>query len=350
MQVFEEHNAEITQDVTVSPDGTKAISTGIFAADEADNEAILWDTSTLEVIQRLPGFYSRAQFLPDGRTAVLSGNANGNDVDNGQLLLVHWDLESGEVINWVTDADIQDGYALDLSPDGTSVFVVAWATHMHQYDIDTFTKIQSYPLPRDEEWLVSVDVFPDGKIVLAGGDLGDIILFDVPTGEELRRYNQGSVTWGLDISDDGQHFLSAASDGSLMLWDVASGEVLRTFSGHTEGLESGVFTPDESQLVSGSADGTLILWDVATGEALRNFNEHGETVSKVAVSPDGELAYSTGYDGQVFVRPIGEQPVDEILAYINENRVLREFTCEERRQYRILPLCDENGVVHEDSN
>ena len=36
--------------------------------------------------------------------------------------------------------------------------------------------------------------------------------------------------------------------------------------------------------------------------------------------------------------------------HIADNRVLRDFTCVERKQFRILPLCDANGVVPEISD
>ena len=122
-------------------------------------------------------------------------------------------------------------------------------------------------------------------------------------------------------------------------------DCFRTFNGHTDADKSVAFTPDERHVISGSADGTLILWGAATGEALRTFSEHSAGVTKVANSPDGRLAYSAGQDGLVIVRPIDELPVDDVLAFIRDNRVLRDFTCEEREQYRILPLCNLNGDV-----
>ncbi len=89
---------------------------------------------------------------------------------------------------------------------------------------------------------------------------------------------------------------------------------------------------------------------VATGEALRTYSEHSAWVNDVALSPDGQLAYSASDDGTVIVRPIAEVPVDEILAYIADNRVLRDFTCVERKQYRIFPLCDADEVVPDSGN
>jgi len=92
------------------------------------------------------------------------------------------------------------------------------------------------------------------------------------------------------------------------------------------------------------------LWDVASGVALRTHSEHDAWVNRLALSPDGQLAYSTADDGTVIVRPITETPVDEILAHIADNRVLQEFTCVERKQYRLLPLCDADGFVPDSGN
>jgi WD40 repeat protein/class 3 adenylate cyclase len=342
-RVFEEHMTDIVIDVAISPDGTKAISTAFFSPDESGNEAILWDTETFEVIHRLPGFFADAEFLPDGKSAILGGNATGNDVENPQLLLVHWDLESGAELKRKESTEISEAFAIALSPDSSSLLLGA-RDLMQQFDIETFTEMTSFPA-NEFEWLQSVAFIPDGKTAIAGGDLGDLILYDLDTGEEIRRYNRGGGTRGLDISADGERFVSSGANHTAILWDIASGEAIQTFNGHTNGVYGVAFTPDESQIVTGSADGTLILWDVSTGDALRTFSEHGVFVNQVALSPDGQLAYSASDDGTVIVRPVAELPVEDILAYIADNRVLRDFTCVERKQYRILPLCDADSLV-----
>lgn len=38
--------------------------------------------------------------------------------------------------------------------------------------------------------------------------------------------------------------------------------------GHVDGVESAVFSPDDSRIASGSWDRTIRLWDVATGEQI----------------------------------------------------------------------------------
>ncbi len=351
-QVFEAHDADTIFGLAISPDGTKAISTGLFAPDEAANEAILWDTNTFEVIHRLPGPYGSAVFLPDGSSAVLGEDLDKNIFWEGDLemALVHWDLESGEVLNRTVIPDSAVAIDMQLSPDGKSLLAGTISNNLVHFDLETFTLLNRLTSDNEGEWFISTTMSPDGQTALAGGDLGDIVLFDLETGEEIRRYNPGSVTTGLAMSADGQAFVSAGSDHTLVRWDLASGEAVQKYNGHTNEVTSVAFTPDEGQMISASADGTLILWDVASGEPLRTFREHKAYINKVVLSPDGQLAYSSADDGTVIVRPIVPLPVDDILGYIAENRVLRDFTCVERKQFRILPLCDADGLVPDSGN
>lgn len=300
-QAFEEHETDTIYGLAISPDGTKAISTGLFAPDETANEAILWDTNTFEVIHRLPGPYGSAVFLPDGRSAILGEDLEKNLFWEGDLemALVHWDLESGEVLNRTVIPDSAVAIDMKLSPDGKSLLAGTISNNLVHFDLETFTLLNRLTSDNEGEWFISTTMSPDGQTALAGGDLGDIVLFDLETGEEIRRYNPGSVTTGLAMSADGQAFVSAGSDHTLVRWDLASGEAVQKYNGHTNEVTSVAFTPD---------------------------------------------------DGTVIARPIVPLPVDDILAYIAENRVLRDFTCVERKQFRILPLCDADGLVPDSGN
>ena len=348
---FEGHDHWNVSDVDISPDGKKAVSITNGEPNRTETEAILWDTSTLEVIHRLPGVFRQAAFLPDGQSVILAGIVGGieqEDYDNPEMLLVHWDVESGAEIGRNHTDLFARPWDMDVSTDGKSVLIAPGEEETHRFDIGTLTQSK-----RTRHWdgvNFSVAFHPDGRSALYANNVGIVTRWNhLSSNEEgsypINRHNHGGLVLALAFSQDGERFLSASTDQTIVLWDVASGEAIRTFNGHTDAVNSVAFTPDESQIISGSADGTLILWDVASGEALRTFSEHSAGVTKVAVSPDGQLAYSAAQDGLIIVRPIGELPIDEVLTFVKDNRVLRNFTCEEREQYRILPLCDVNGDV-----
>ena len=281
------------------------------------------------------------------------GGSDEEDYDNPEMLLVHWDVESGEEIGRAHTALSVLPWDMDVSSDGKSLLIAPGNQETHRFDIETLTLAKR--TPHWEGVNFSVAFRPDNRSALYADNVGIITRWNhFALNEEgsypINRHNHGGLVLALAFNQDGERFLSASTDQTIVLWDVASGDAIRTFNGHTDAVNSVAFTPDERHIISGSADGTLILWDVATGEALRTFSEHSAGVTKVALSPDGRLAYSAAQDGLVIVRPIGELPVDDVLAFIGENRVLRDFTCEEREQYRILPLCDGNGDVVESGN
>lgn len=72
--------------------------------------------------------------------------------------------------------------------------------------------------------------------------------------------------------------------------------MIRKFEGHTDRVNSAVFSPDGKRIVSASDDKTVRIWDAATGEEIFWFEGHKYEVISVAFSPDGKLVVSVdGY-------------------------------------------------------
>ena len=95
------------------------------------------------------------------------------------------------------------------------------------------------------------------------------------------------------FSPDGKLILSGSRD-TLKLWDVATGREIKTFFGHTGWVHSLIFNSDGKQALSCSSDGTIKIWDIVTGREIKTFSARGN-VYNITLSPDGKKLLSSGH-------------------------------------------------------
>lgn len=284
------------------PDGRRAlIGTSDFMYDRFANSLALWDFEADAMIHRFEGhkYHLRAVAISSDGTMALSGSQQGGSTwggEEGGGDLILWNLETGEEIRrFNTDKDIT---SIAFSTDGRHALTVS-AFH------------------------------------------NNAVLWDVATGKLIRRFELGgSGGFGVVFSPDETSALFATGGDGLVLVDIQTGKILRTFVGHDAWAWSVDISPDGRYVISGDGDGVVILWDFETGKELRRFTGHTSAVPYVAFSPDGQSAFSSSFDNTVIQWQVTKWPLDRLLEWIEDNRYVRDFTCDERAQYRIEPLCE----------
>ncbi|REJ57386.1 MAG: protein kinase [Microcystis aeruginosa DA14] len=97
-------------------------------------------------------------------------------------------------------------------------------------------------------------------------------------------------------SPDGRYLASGSGDKTIKISGVATGKQLRTLTGHSDTVSSVVYSPDGRYLASGSNDKTIKIWEVATGKQLRTLTGHSGEVYSVVYSPDGRYLASGSWD------------------------------------------------------
>jgi WD40 repeat protein len=132
---------------------------------------------------------------------------------------------------------------------------------------------------------------PDGKFILSGGADHIACLWNVQTGEEIRRFQgyDGSIL-DATFSADGK-LMATASGNIVQLWNIATGEEIRRFEGKTNEIVQVLLPPSGKYLVSASEDGLIRKWDLSTGQELLRLDCQGWPKT-ISCSPDDRYIYS----------------------------------------------------------
>ena len=216
----------------------------------------LWDITTGEQIlglwQDTKGDANALAFSPDNKILAAGIPRQG---------IRAWDINTGdELFNF--NAAEPFGRKLVFSPNGTLLATNGTHVQTRVWNVSTQRDIT----PPNIMNVSALAFSPDGKILALGHPNG-IVLSDITTtgikerGRISNRRGFGSV---LTFSPDGKILLDPKSIGwppLIQLWDVDTGTDLGTLTGHTEGIETLVFSHDGKMLASSNWNGTVLLWD-----------------------------------------------------------------------------------------
>jgi len=273
----------------------------------------------------------KAKFSPDGHR-IASTHISRDRTFWASV----WDVKTGQELGHF-ESDIMLG-TVTFSPDGNLLMLgeTSWSSGVSiLWNLTSNQEV--YRLDGHARGINEIAFAPDGRTVLTVGQDGVVILWDVGTGQEIRRFEHPAATNSAVLSPDGRRLLTTADDGLVRLWDVDTGVELRLFVGHSIAPYDAHFSPDGHTLFS-SSETEVIQWDLATGAAIRRY-PLGSTWN-IVLSRDGRgLFLLSGEPDSAFYQ-LRVDTSDELLAWVQENRYVREFTCEERALYRIEPLCE----------
>jgi WD40 repeat protein len=339
--------SEMLFSMAVSPDGERLLM------GDVNGEAILWDIEGGEVIRRFKGgdypvTPGGVAFSPDGRLAlVITSDIFGG---SGTSSLVLWDTETGEEVQRFKE-HVTYARSAAFSPDGRTVLSGSQSLDgsmqgdLLLWDAETGQVVRRFETTED---ITRIVFNADGSRALTGSAyFANARLWDVGSGQEINQFEGAvSLVFGVAFGPDERTVLTGSQDGNLTLWDVETGQIVRRYLGHQSGVWSVDASPDIPEgtdrryIISGSEDGVIILWDFDTGEELHRFRKHTAWIPDLAFSPDGQTAFSVSLDGTLIQWQITDLPLNELISWIDENRYLRELTCDERTQYNVAPFCE----------
>ena len=181
------------------------------------NETVLYDIESKEELHRFDGshFFDRnaVSFSPDNTILAIGG-------DPGEVIL--WDVKTGEKLDTLVEPFVREATSFVFSSDG-SILIARYAGRIRIWDIHTRKQLYSTLV----EKVKVVDILtlsPDGQILL-------------------------TAKWHHEYGSQ------------IQLWDVKAESKLIHLEGHSEQIESMVFSHDGKVLATGGKDGSILLWD-----------------------------------------------------------------------------------------
>jgi WD40 repeat protein/serine/threonine protein kinase len=279
-------------DARFSADGTRLVTAG-----GREHRARVWSIADGKLIAELVhgGDVFTAQFEPGGQVLTMSadGTAALFDPTNGARLATF-------------DPHVEKVglRAVVPSPDGEQIVTVLNDDEVWQWDRTgkLVRKLNAVAGENVEGQIAGPCGYsPDGALIAVGDPSGTLRVWNAHTGVLV-----GSVKGHTNqintvvFSGDGTRIVTASDDKTAAVWDaVAIKLVVRIH--HDDAVNTAMFSPDGKSFATASNDHTAQVWSATTGDRLLSLEGHVGGVNAVTYSPDGTQLATISDDSTVML-------------------------------------------------
>gem|GEM_PF-4671916 len=182
------------------------------------------------------------------------------------------------------------GNCLALSPDEKTLAAGGWFGDIWLWDLETGRQIRH--IKRQGKGVSQLEFSPDGKLLFASyWHTNAMSVWSCDSGELKQRVSLGEANGRgyLGVSSDGREFVFGVGE-LCRVFQTSSGKILTPLLKH-EGEVTGVAHLDAGQVLTWARDGHAKVWDSSTGELAFEL-AHESAISSGAVSPDKKRFFS----------------------------------------------------------
>ncbi|HUG70883.1 MAG TPA: WD40 repeat domain-containing protein [Pirellulaceae bacterium] len=297
----------------------------VLATGSADRAIRMWDLATKDELAQLTGHGGRVRSL----AAIPAISKLASADEDGDIKI--WDFATSGIRSQAQSPLLEHSFGR-LMAIGSSATGMLTCDQLHGVTLwnasggfDSGLSFSASSMP----FTYAGDVSPDGTtLATAGGTFdrlgpparspddskgGTILLWDIATGKLRKRISgECGTVFCLKFSPDGKSLASGSTDGDVIVWNVATGEPWRwgRLSEHFGAVTALCFSPDGKTLATGSASGTRIgqqqsgnfrIWDLpenmetaAQSLASRVTRDgYQRRVVHLTFSPNGDLLFTS---------------------------------------------------------
>jgi WD40 repeat protein len=298
---------------------------GRFAATGSSDKTVkLWETSTGREIRSYMGHTSGIRCLNFG-----PGDRYLASVDRDDHLKI-WEVPTSRLIH---DIFLPDDRILSVVflPDGNSIiagtedhhairFSLADASEMQRFHPDTadipMQKNFGYPTAR------SVEISPNGKMLLTGSNDYSAFLFDLRTGKQVRKFKNGrntctSCSIDAHFSPSGEEIVVGNMD-SVFVWRTSDAQFLRSMQGRRSRWDDAAYSYDGKYIAS-TLFGECQIWNASTGKPVTMLEGHLRDITSFRFHPSANLVITGSEDrtAKIWRIPQGKE-VLSLRGYLND--------------------------------
>jgi WD40 repeat protein len=197
-----------------------------------------------------------------------------------------WDVTTGKSIGYwrVNDSNIRD---IAVANKGKQLLIGKANGKVEHITLATGRRLEFLG---HKEKINSVDMLPNGRVAISGGNDFIAYVWDTKTGQIIYRFNHPNRVVKVLLDKQGRFAFTADSKKTANIWDLKTGKLISTlqFTQRQEIFSSARFSKDGKFLVTGSPSRFVNIWQVSTGKRLTKW----QVSRKEANYPTGAVVYS----------------------------------------------------------
>lgn len=260
-----QHAQESAYAADISPDAKFSI------VSDASNGIHVYDLTTHEPLYQW-GHQGGADNLV---SAVHIAADNSYVVTADREAFAVWNMTSGEPEGFwrIDESTIR---AVAVANQGQGVLVARATGQVMYFEPATGRRLEFLG---HQEKVNSIDISPNGKYALTGGNDYVAYLWSTDTGQIIHTFTHPSRVTMVALDDEGRYAFTADSQKKSQIWNVQTGAPISQlqFIERQKIFTDAVFSKDGNYLLTGSPSRGVHLWDVKTGKQVNEWKVKANT-------------------------------------------------------------------------